>query len=33
MPWVLLVGTVAVVAITAVYFLWVRKLPAEQPKS
>jgi hypothetical protein len=34
MSWTLLVGTIAVVAITAVYFLWVRKLPAptEQPK-
>jgi hypothetical protein len=32
MPWALLVGTIAVVAITAVYFLWARKLPVEQPK-
>lgn len=28
----LLIGTVAVVAVTAIYFLWVRKLPAQQPK-
>jgi hypothetical protein len=28
----LLIGVVSVVAITAIYFVWVRKLPAEQPK-
>lgn len=28
----LLIGVVAVVAITAIYFLWARKLPSEQPK-
>jgi hypothetical protein len=32
MPWAVLIGTVAVVAVTAIYFLWVRRLPSEQPK-
>lgn len=29
--WSLLIGTIGVLAITAVYFLWVRKLPAQPP--
>lgn len=28
----LLFGTVGIVAVTAIYFLWARKLPQEQPK-
>ena len=31
MAWSLLVGIIGVVAITAVYFLWARKLPQQQP--
>lgn len=32
MHWTLLVGTIGVLSITAVYFLWARKLPAAPPK-
>jgi hypothetical protein len=34
MPWQVLVGVCAVLAVTAIYFLWARKLPQaqEQPK-
>jgi hypothetical protein len=32
MPWQVLIGVAAVVAVTAIYFVWVRRLPGEQPK-
>jgi hypothetical protein len=32
MSWPVLISTVAVIAVTAIYFLWVRRLPSEQPK-
>ena len=32
LPLSVLISTAAVVAVVAIYFVWVRRLPAEQPK-